>query len=294
MRKLSTRNRKEAITAYSLMMPAAILLLVFMIVPMLNSAYYSLFKWNLVGEKTFVGLDNFKFMFEMDASFKKALINTGKYTILNMGLTLVISLGCALLFQKQSRVSSLGRVMTFIPVVVPITVMGMIWKMIYEPQFGAINQILALLGINGPKWLFDGNVAMFAVVLFNVWKEFGLYTIIFVGGLQKIPQELYEAAAVEGAGWWSTFRSVTLPMLRPIMFFSTTILLINSFKAFDHIWVMTGGGPGNATTTLVTYIYSKVFDSVGLASAASVVLFGIVLVLTVVKTIVGRDGAVDE
>lgn len=294
MRKLSIRKRREAITAYSLMIPAAILLLVFMIVPMLNSAYYSLFKWNLVGEKTFVGLDNFKFMFEMDASFKKALINTGKYTILNMGLTLVISLGCALLFQKQSRVSSLGRVMTFIPVVVPITVMGMIWKMIYEPQFGAINQILALIGLKGPKWLFDGNVAMLAVVLFNVWKEFGLYTIIFVGGLQKIPQELYEAAAVEGAGWWSTFRSVTLPMLRPIMFFSTTILLINSFKAFDHIWVMTGGGPGNTTTTLVTYIYSKVFDSVGLASAASVVLFGIVLVLTVVKTIVGRDGAVDE
>lgn len=281
-------------SAYALLLPAVAMLLAFMILPMFNSAYYSLFKWNLMGEKLFVGLDNFKFMFQSDISFRKALVNTGIYTVLNMALTLVFSLGCALLFQRQSRASGIWRCLIFIPVVVPVTVMGMIWKMLYEPQYGAINQFLGAFGITGPQWLFDSKVAMLAVVVFNVWKEFGLYSIIFVGGLQKIPKDLYEAAAVEGAGWWATFRNVTLPMLRPITYFVTTILFINSFKAFDHIWVMTGGGPGNSTTTLVTYIYSKVFDSVGLASAASVVLFVIVLALTLIKNAVGKGGEVDE
>ena len=171
--------------------------------------------------------------------------------------------------------------------------MGMVWKMIYEPQYGVINQVLAGLGIQGPQWLYDSKVALIAVIIFNVWKEFGLYTIIFIGGLQKIPKELYESAAIDGANSWVTFWRVTLPMLRPIMYFATTILLINSFKAFDHIWVMTSGGPGNSTSTLVTYIYAKVFDNVGLASAASFVLFIIVLLITAIKSKFGKDGEVD-
>ncbi len=291
---MSKRKRQEMLSAYALLFPAILLLLVFMLIPMINSAWYSLFKWNLVGEKKFVGLSNFSFMFVKDASFKKALLNTCVYTIINMVSTLILALGCALLFQKQSRVNSIWRAIIFVPVVVPMTVMGMVWKMLYEPQYGAINQILSAIGISGPKWLFDSKVAMLAVILFNVWKEFGLYSIILVGGLQKIPAELYEAASVEGANWWQSFRRITMPMLRPIMFFTTTILLINSFKAFDHIWVMTNGGPGNSTTTLVTYIYTKVFDSVGLASAASVVLFVMVFLVTMVKNYIGRDGAIDE
>ena len=291
---MSKRKRQEMLSAYALLFPAILLLLVFMLIPMINSAWYSLFKWNLVGEKKFVGLSNFSFMFGKDASFKKALLNTCVYTIINMVSTLILALGCALLFQKQSRVNSIWRAIIFVPVVVPMTVMGMVWKMLYEPQYGAINQILSAIGISGPKWLFDSKVAMLAVILFNVWKEFGLYSIILVGGLQKIPAELYEAASVEGANWWQSFRRITMPMLRPIMFFTTTILLINSFKAFDHIWVMTNGGPGNSTTTLVTYIYTKVFDSVGLASAASVVLFVMVFLVTMVKNYIGRDGAIDE
>ena len=293
MFRISRNKRKDAAQAYLMLLPAAVLLVLFMLWPMLNSAFYGLFKWNLVGDKTFIGLENFKFMFFQDESFRRALLNTLVYTVVNMVLTLVLSLGCALLFQRESKLSVVVRCACFIPVVVPITVMGMVWKMIYEPQYGVINQVLAGLGIQGPQWLYDSKVALIAVIIFNVWKEFGLYTIIFIGGLQKIPKELYESAAIDGANSWITFWRVTLPMLRPIMYFATTILLINSFKAFYHIWVMTSGGPGNSTSTLVTYIYAKVFDNVGLASAASFVLFIIVLLMTAIKSKFGKEGEVD-
>ncbi len=191
---------------------------------------------------------------------------------------------CALLFEKQTKLNIVYRCLIFIPFVVPVTVMGMVWKMIYEPQYGVINQILGLFGITGPQWLYDSNIALLAVIIFNVWKEFGMYAIILIGGLQKIPRDLYESAAVEGAGHAQTIWYITIPMLKPIFFFVTTIIIINSFKAFDHIWVMTGGGPGNSTATLVTYIYSKVFDNVGLASAASVILFILVFIVSIFKT----------
>ncbi|WP_334137168.1 sugar ABC transporter permease [Muricomes intestini] len=289
--KPKTRNTLQA---YMFFLPAAAFLILFMIWPMINSAFYSVFKWNLAGNKSFVGLDNYKFMLFQDSSFRRALLNTIIYTIFNMGLTLVLSMVCALLFQKQSRMSVVGRCLVFIPVVVPITVMGMVWKIMYDPQYGFINQVLSMLNITGPSWLYDSNIALLAVTIFNVWKEYGLYTLILIGGLQKIPQDLYEVADVEGANSWQKFWKITLPMLKPIMYFVTTILLINSFKAFDHIWVMTGGGPGNATTTVVTYLYAKVRDNVGLASAASFFLFLIVALFTFIKSVIGKGGEVDE
>lgn len=285
---------KNTLQAYMFLLPAAVFLILFIIWPMVDSAFYSVFKWNLAGNKTFVGLDNYKFMLFQDGSFRRALLNTIVYTILNMGLTLVISMACALLFQRQSRMSVFGRSIVFIPVVVPITVMAMVWKMMYDPQYGFINQVLSMLNITGPSWLYSSSIALLAVVIFNVWKDYGLYTLILIGGLQKIPQDLYEAADVAGANAWQKFWKITLPMLKPIMYFVTTILLINSFKAFDHIWVMTGGGPGNATTTVVTYLYAKARDNVGLASAASFFLFLIVALLTFIKSVIGKGGEVDE
>jgi ABC-type sugar transport system permease subunit len=221
---------KNTMQAYLFILPAAICLILFMIWPMVESAINGAFKWNLAGDKTFVGLDNYKYMLLEDSSFHKALLNTILYTILNMGMTLVVSMVCALLFQKQSRMSVVGRCLVFIPVVVPITVMGMVWKMMYDPQFGCINQVLAMLNISGPSWLYSSSTALVAVTIFNVWKEYGLYTIILIGGLQKIPSELYEAADVAGANAWTKFWKITVPMLKPILYFVTTILLINSLR----------------------------------------------------------------
>lgn len=289
-----TQKAKINLLAWSMALPALILLLAFIFMPMANSAYYSLFKWNLVGDKKFILFDNYKYIFGSDQSFKAALANTFTYTILNMVLTFTLAFATALIFNAESKIAKFVRSAAFVPVVVPITVLGIIWKMIYEPQFGIINQFLSIFGVAGPKWLFDSKLAMVAVVIFNVWKEFGLYTIILVGGLQKIPRDMYEVARIEGANPLETLRMVTVPMLKPILFFVSTILFINSFKAFDHIWVMTGGGPGNATSTLVTYIYSKVFDSVGLASATSVILFIIVFTATISRYFLSKGGAVNE
>lgn len=280
--------------AYIFILPAMVCLILFMIWPMINSAFYGVFKWNLAGAKKFVGLDNYGYMLFQDSSFRRALLNTIFYTILNMVMTLTVSIVCALLFQRENRISVIGRCLVFIPVVVPITVMGMVWKMMYDPQYGVINQVLGLFNITGPSWLYSSQTALLAVTIFNVWKEYGLYTIILIGGLHKIPNELYEAADVAGANAWQKFWKITIPMLKPILYFVTTILLINSFKAFDHIWIMTGGGPGNATTTMVTYIYAKVFDNVGLASAASFILFMIVAIFTLAKSIISKGGAVNE
>jgi len=276
-------KRKEAIFAYIILAPTLIFIFVFMLGPMIQSAYYSFFKWNLLGDISFVGLKNYKFLFVDDLSFKKVILNTVIYTLFNMGGTLVLAMISALMLQSDGKIVRWVRSAVFIPVVVPMAVMGIVWNMMYEPQYGVINQALGFLGIPPQQWLFKSNTAMFSVILFNIWKEFGLYMIIIVGALQRVPRELYESASLDGAGYFRTFFKITLPSIKPIFFFVTTILMINSFKAFDHIWVMTGGGPGDATSVLVTYIYTKIYDSVGLASAASVVLFAFVFIATILQ-----------
>jgi len=276
-------KRKEAIFAYIILAPTLIFIFVFMLGPMIQSAYYSFFKWNLLGDINFVGLKNYKYLFVDDLSFKKVILNTVIYTLFNMGGTLVLAMVSALMLQSDGKIVRWVRSAVFIPVVVPMAVMGIVWNMMYEPQYGVINQALGVIGVPPQQWLFKSNTAMFSVILFNIWKEFGLYMIIIVGALQRVPRELYESASLDGAGYFRTFFKITLPSIKPIFFFVTTILMINSFKAFDHIWVMTGGGPGDATSVLVTYIYTKIYDSVGLASAASVVLFAFVFIATILQ-----------
>ncbi len=167
--------------------------------------------------------------------------------------------------------------------------MGLIWRMLYEPKFGFINKLLASVGIQGQNWLFDSDLAMVSIVIFSVWKDFGLYTLIFVGALQRIPSDLYESARLDGAGYFRTLWRITMPSLAPIMFFVITILSISTFKAFDHIWVMTQGGPGYATTVLVTYIYARVFNSVGIAAAASIFLFAMIFTVSMIQFRLRRE-----
>lgn len=279
----NSSNRRKQIIGFVMVAPAVLFILTFFIGPMISAGYYSLFRWNLIGEKTFIGFENYRFLFADDFTFHRSFTNTLIYTVINISGTMVLSMLSALLLQSDERIMGWIRSSVFIPVVVPFAVMGMIWKSLLQPEWGAINQIITLFGGESIPWLFQGNLAMFSVILFSIWKEFGLYMIIFVGGLQNIPRQLYEAAAVDGVNVWQKFIFITLPSLKPILFFVSTMLLVNSFKAFDHIWVMTQGGPGNSTSVLMTYIYSRIYDSVGRASAASVILFVFVFVVTAVR-----------
>lgn len=275
---------------YALMLPAVLFLAIFIWLPMGQAVYYSLFKWQLSGAKRFLGIDNYTFLLLEDLVFKKVLANTFVFTLLNVAGTAALALAAALLLQRAGRWNGIVRSAAFIPVVVPMAVMGLIWKMLYEPKFGLINMGLGLLGLKPVPFLFEPGWAMVSVLVVSIWKEFGLYTIILIGGLQAIPKDVYESAEIDGSGRARTFFYLTLPLLRPILFFVLTMLLIGSFKTFDHIWVMTEGGPGNATSVLVTFIFSKIFDSIGLAAAASVLLLAIVLLLTVLQyRLIGRD-----
>jgi ABC-type sugar transport system permease subunit len=282
------RKKNQLLTGYLLLIPALVCIFLFILFPMTQSFYYSLFKWDLLGNKVFIGLNNFKFLFK-DPFFKRTMINSFLYMILSFSGTFILSMATALLMQSEVKVIRWARGAIFIPVVVPMAVMGLIWKMLYEPQFGVINQILGFFKIPPQQWLYSGKLALIAVVIFSIWKEFGLYTIILIGGLQKVPSELHEAAKIDGANSIQSFFKITIPSLKPIIFFVTTILLINSFKAFDHIWVMTQGGPGNATSVMVTFIYTRLYDSVGLASAASLVLFLIILIVTFARKKLTRE-----
>ncbi|MEK3723879.1 carbohydrate ABC transporter permease [Paenibacillus sp. FSL H8-0034] len=283
-------TRRQLLLGYLLLFPTLLFVILFIYGPMAQAVYYSFYKWDLLGSKQFVGIRNYDFLFTQDLVFKTVIWNTIVYTFFNVLATGVLAMAAALLMKADLPGIKWFRSLIFTPVVVPMAVMGLIWKMLYEPQFGAINSIIKLLGFQPQPFLYNPDLSMPAVMLVSVWKEFGLYAIILFGGLQNISKELYEAAFIDGAGKIKSFFSITLPVLRPIFFFVITMLLISSFKIFDHIWVMTEGGPGNSTSVLVTYIYVKIFNSIGLASAASVVLFALVLLITLVQyRVMGRE-----
>ena len=272
----------QTLVAWIMLLPTLFMLGVFVYYLMLQAFTLSFFKSNVIsGAKTFIGLKNFEFLFTKDRQFIASVQNTFVYTFFNMSFGLVLALMLSLICQKTSKLINLFRTATFIPVVIPMVTAGLIWKLMLEPQFGIVNQFIALFGGPKIKWLFSSTYALPTVIFVSVWKEVGMYTMIFVGGLQQIPGDLYEAAAIDGSNSFQKFIHITIPLLKPTIFFVSMMLLITSFKVFDQVWIMTQGGPGSATLTLTAYIYGRIFDNPGLANAGSVVLFGIVMILTV-------------
>ncbi|WP_329324654.1 sugar ABC transporter permease [Streptomyces luteogriseus] len=262
--------------------PALLVILGFTFYPMVQSMLLSTDRWNMLGPKQFVGTDNYATLLGPGA-FRESLVNTLVFTLLTLIGTYVLALATAMAANREMASARLVRTITVLPAVIPMVVAGLIWKWLYEPDHGLVNNLIALVGMDGARWLFDQHLALPAVALVSIWKDFGIYALILLGGLQRIPAELYEAATIDRAGPWRQFRSITLPMLRPASAAVFLLLLFNSFKVFDQVWVMTEGGPGNATLTVVTFIYTKLLTDVGVASAASVVLFVILLVITMIR-----------
>jgi ABC-type sugar transport system permease subunit len=249
---------------------------------MVQSMLLSTDHWNLLGPRTFVGADNYRTILAA-GSFRDSMVNTVVFTAITMVGTYVLALATAMAANRELASARLVRTVTVLPAVIPMVVAGLVWKWMYEPDHGLVNTVAGLFGADGARWLFDNHLALPAVAVVSIWKEFGIYALILLGGLQRIPDEIYEAATIDRAGPWRQFRSITLPMLRPAGAAVFLLLLFNSFKVFDQVWVMTEGGPGNATLTVVTFIYTKLLSDVGVASAASVVLFAVLLALTVLR-----------
>lgn len=294
-----TRCRRKSFTAVSgwmFLLPALLFLLIFIFVPVLYVVYLSLLKWNLLSaHPKFVGLHNYLYLFT-SRNFLQALANTGVLSAGMLLISLPLALFVAVLLDMRLRATNFYRTVLFGPYVVPLVGSGLAFTLIYNKDHGVINQVLALLHVSGPDWLGNGRMAMVSVVLMSVWQYVGYYMLIFLSGLQSVPQLLKEAAAVDGAGKWRGFFTITLPSLSPSLFFALIICIIQSLQTFDQVYIMTGGGPDGATSTLVYYIFNEGFQmyNIGTSTAASVVLLLILSLLTLVQVKLSRRWVVDE
>ena len=280
-----SKSLRDSLVAYSFIAPNFIGFCIFTLVPMIFAIGLSFCNWDGVHPVEFTGISNFVALLS-DKTFKAAFVNTLVYAIGTVPLTLVCSLGLAMLLNQKVKFRNFFRTVSFFPYVASLVAFAAVWNMIFSPSMGPVNQILATLGVeNLPKWAAGKDTAMLTVILFSVWKNMGYYMVIYLAALQGVPRELYEAATVDGANKWQQFRNVTLPQIKPTTFFCTIMLVIGSFKIYDTVAIMTNGGPGRATKMLVTYIYDVAFNNIkyGQASAIAMVLLVIVLIVTIIQ-----------
>ena len=264
--------------------PSLIPLLMFLVLPMLSSIGLSFLSWNLLSPARWVGLSNYRTLVH-DGAFHAALGHTVYFILGYLPLTFLGGLGLALALNQGLRAIKWVRTIYFLPVVTSWVVVALVWKWLLNPQFGIVNRILGVFGIAGPGWWLDPHWAMPSIILASAWKDLGFTMVIFLAGLQAIPEDYYEAAALDGAGRWSRFRNVTLPLLSPASFFVIVITLINNFQVFDQVQVMTQGGPAGSTTVVVQQIVQNAFNysRMGYAAAMSWGLFAVILAVTAVQ-----------
>lgn len=285
-RKASRRTNRENLIAYSFIAPNFIGFCVFTLVPMAFAIALAFCSWDGVHSIEFIWLKNFADLLR-DNTFKKAFVNTIVYSAGTVPLTMVCSLGLAILLNQNVRLRNFFRTVSFFPYVASLVAVAAVWNMIFSPSLGPVNMLLSSLGVeNLPRWAAGKDTAMITVILFSVWKNMGYYMVIYLAGLQGTNPDLREAAELDGAGRWRIFWNVTLPQLRPTTFFVVIMLTISSFKVYDQMYMITQGGPGNATITLVYDIYNVAFVNTpkyGYASAISMVLFVLVLIVTLIQ-----------
>jgi len=281
-----TRRRwRNTLIGWSFILPNFLGFAVLTLVPVIAAFALSFMDWDSYNPPKWIGLKNFQRLLN-DESTKVALRNTAYYAAGHVPLTVLAALGLALLLNRKIAGVGFFRAAAFFPYITSMVAVAVVWNMLFNPEFGPINQFLHFIGIDdAPGWTTSTTWAMPAVILTSVWRDMGYYMILFLAGLQAIPTEQYEAAKVDGANTWQRFRNVTLPGLRPVTFLVLILLTVQSFKVFDLIQVMTEGGPGRATLVLSQQIYRQgiVEGEFGYASAISLVLFLMVLVLTLTQ-----------
>lgn len=287
MSAVATRSKYLALAV--LLLPSLIGMVVFLMLPIASSLVLSFSSWDLIGEIEWVGIDNYAKALA-DPAVLGALRNTLTFIIGYLPSVVVIALGLALLLNRQIKGRVIFRAIYFVPVVTSWVAVSLIWKWLLNPQYGLVNFALGLVGIDGPGWLFDPAWAMTGIIITSVWKDIGFVTVIYLAGLQEIPEHLYEAADLDGATPWQRFWSITFPMLMPTTFFVTTISLISSFQVFDQVFVMTGGGPAGATSVMVELIYKNAFSyfQMGYASTISWILFALIFAVTVIQNLLQK------
>ncbi|GAB4555905.1 MAG: sugar ABC transporter permease [Anaerolineae bacterium] len=282
-----TYPRRLSLTGFIFIVPALVYFSIFAFYPMLNAFYLSLHRYDLLSaaDKTFIGFQNYERLFASSA-FTRSLSTTAVYAFGVSVPIWILALALAMLLNQNIKFRTFFRTVFFAPIVMPLVVLAVIWTLVYHPV-GPINTVLLAPFTGGEQipWLGNRAYALPAVIIMAIWRATGYYGVIFLAGLQNIPNEYYEAARLDGGNTWQVFRFITFPLLRPTTLFVVVVSLINALRHFDAIWIMTQGGPGDATTILSVLIYETgwIGLDMGRASAMSVILFLFALGFTIVQ-----------
>lgn len=278
------RHNHNARDAILFSLPFLIVYLAFLVLPIFYGLYLSFFDWNILSGKRFIGFQNFIDAFN-DDKFLSSLWHTTEFVLISTPTTILAGFLMSLVVMSSSKLGKSAETVFFMPYILSITVVGTLWSWIFQGNFGVLNQILAALGLKTVGWLTDPNVAMLSIVGATIWWTAGFNMILFTAGMKQIPDDVYEAAKLDGASYFTTLGKITIPLLRDTSILVLILQVIASFKVFGQSYVMTGGGPYGSTRVLVQYIYETGFTyfKMGYASAMSILLFLIILVISVVQ-----------
>ncbi|ALS21219.1 carbohydrate ABC transporter permease [Paenibacillus naphthalenovorans] len=272
--------KRQGKVAALFLLPYLLIFVVFRFGPSVAGLFVGFLKWNIVGDATFAGLDNFTKLFR-DPIFYVALKNTLFFLLMTLPPLVIFSLLLAVLLNQKLRFRNAVRTISIVPYILIPAVVGIIWNWLYDNNFGILNYYLKWLGMAPVEWLTNEKYALFSVAIVTVWSYLGYNMILYLAGLQDISKDLYEASTIDGANKYQTFMKITLPLLKPITSMIITLTLINTIQIFDQIFVMTNGGPGTATLTLVQYLYGTAFQNynLGYGSAIGIAILAMLVLM---------------
>lgn len=280
------QKRKDRLIILSFLAPNIIGFLIFTLIPVFATAFISLTEWNLIGEMKFVGLANYVKVFDTKR-FYQVMKNTLFYTVATVPIGLFLALCLSVLMNRKIKGVTVYRTIYYLPVVSSGVAIALLWKYIYADNVGLLAMVWQFFGAQAPRWITSTKWSMISISIMSVWKGLGGTIVLLLAGLQAISPSYYEAAKIDGANGWKQFTNVTIPLLTPTLFFQLIMSIINSFQVFDATQILTEGGPGFSSTSIVYYIYTAAFKDLkfGYACALAMVLFFIILVITVIQWI---------
>lgn len=287
-------RRREAIWGYLFISPNFLIILAFTVIPVFLSVYISLTDWNILGTPNFIWIDNYKAIFS-DQLAKVTFFNTFYFTVISVPINVFLTLVLAVFLNQKIRGITFFRTAYYLPVISASVAVSLMFMWILANN-GLLNQMLGSLGVEPIRWLTNPKIALNSVIGVTIWKGLGFNMIIFLAALQDIPQELTEAAAIDGANRFQQFFKITVPLISPVIFFVTITGVIGSFQSFDLVYNMTKGGPGHATSVIGYYIWKQAFDymNMGYGAALAYIVFSVILILTLIQWVVRKRWVYSE
>nr|WP_019381995.1 sugar ABC transporter permease [Cytobacillus oceanisediminis] len=286
-----TRKRSDYFWAYLMIAPTMLGLFIFYLWPIVQNFYFSFTEWGAFGQYEWTGLDNYKRLLE-DATLLQAFKNTSIYIIFTVPIGIFLSIIVAVLLNQNFKGKSIYRTLYFLPVITMPAAIAMVWKWLYNADYGMFNYLLSLAGIDGPQWVSDPSIALYSIIAVAIWSGIGYNMVIFLSGLQGIPKMYYEAAEIDGAGPVTVFFKITLPLLSPVIFFVSIMSLIGAFQVFDLIFMMIGKSSTalESTQSIVYLFYQHAFvlNDKGYAAAIAVLLLAVILIITAIQMVLQK------